>query len=98
MKLQRTDKLYQYSYLDRVTGKPKVGSYYYTDKSVDVNKLGFEVGNRKMIELEIGESSDFLRSQAANIEDWNGSGQIFTGGETQLFNPNVTLLNVGVIK
>ncbi|MFV1873554.1 MAG: polymorphic toxin type 46 domain-containing protein [Oleiphilus sp.] len=98
VKLQRTDKLYQYSYLDRVTGKPKVGSYYYTDKSVDVNKLGFEVGNRKMIELEIGESSDFLRSQAANIEDWNGSGQIFTGGETQLFNPNVTLLNVGVIK
>ena len=39
-----------------------------------------------------------LKSKAANIEDWNGSDQIFTGGETQLFNPNAKLSNVGIIE
>ena len=34
-------KLYQYSYLDRQTGLPKVGSYFYDSKAVDPSELGF---------------------------------------------------------
>ena len=92
------EKLYQYSYPDRVTGEPKVGSYYYDNPGVDVNKLGFDVAGRNMIEVPLNEPTSLLRSTAANIEDWNGSGKIFAGGETQLFNPNVSYLPVTVIK
>jgi hypothetical protein len=97
VEIKKGEKVYQYSYLDRITGEPKVGSYYYSDKSVDVNKLGFDVGSRKMIEVELEESGSFLRSRAANIEDWNGSDAIYPGGETQLFNPNASLSNVRVV-
>ena len=40
-----------------------------------------------MIELEVLEDTSVLKSKAANIEDWNGSDKIFTGGETQLLIP-----------
>ena len=97
-KFSEGDKLYQYSYLDRVTGQPKVGSYYYGAKNVNVNKLGFDVDGRKMIEVKLGKSDSFLKSSAADIEDWNGSNKIFPGGETQLFNPNASYSSVEVIK
>ena len=96
--IPKSVKLYQYSYLDRVTGQPKIGSYFYSDTAFDVNKLGFEVNNRKMIELEINQPDTFLKSKAADIEDWNGSGDVFSGGETQLFNPNVSFLNIEVLQ
>jgi hypothetical protein len=88
--IKKGDKLYQYSYLDRKTGQPKVGSYYYNDKNVDHTKLGFDIQGRKMIELEVQEPTTVLKSKAANIEDWNGTDKIFPGGETQLFNPKVS--------
>lgn len=97
LEIKKGEKIYQYSYLDRITGEPKVGSYYYSDKPVDVNKLGFDVGSRKMIEVELDEGAGFLRSRAANIEDWNGSGAIYKGGETQLFNPNASSNKIKVI-
>jgi len=92
------DKLYQYSYLDRMTGQPKVGSYYYGSKNVDASKLGFDVDGRKMIEVKLDEPSSFLKSSAANIEDWNGSDKVFLGGDTQLFSPNASYSSVKVIK
>ncbi|GAB1258003.1 hypothetical protein NBRC116494_25050 [Aurantivibrio plasticivorans] len=98
VKFEKGDKLYQYSYLDRTTGHPKVGSYYYSSEKIDPNGLGFEIDGRRMIELELDEPADFLQSAAANIEDWNGSDQIFKGGETQLFNPNAVTTNIEVIK
>ena len=95
--IPKNEKLYQYSYLDKLTGKPKVGSYFYNNTSVDVSKLGFEVNGRKMIEVEINNSDSFLKSTAANIEDWNGSGDIFPGGEIQLFNPNINFSGIKVL-
>lgn len=50
-----------------------------------------------MIEVEILEDSVVLKSKAANIEDWNGSGKIFSGGETQLFNPNLKLSSPSLV-
>ena len=97
IELKKGDKLYQYSYIDRVTGKPKVGSYYYSNKNIDPEKLGFPIEGRKMVEIEIDQSSSFLQSKAANIEDWNGSGKIFEGGETQLFNPNLVKSNINIV-
>ncbi len=91
-------KLYQYSYLDRTTGEPKVGSYFYESPNVDASKLGFDINGRKMIEVTNGKPDTFLRSTAANIEDWNGSGKVFQGGETQWFNPNASLTNIKVVK
>lgn len=91
-------KLYQYSYLDRTTGQPKVGSYFYESPNVDASKLGFDIEGRKMIEVTNGKPDSFLKSTAANIEDWNGSEKIFQGGETQWFNPNAKITNVKVIK
>jgi hypothetical protein len=97
VRIEAKEKVYQYSYLDRVTGEPKVGSYFYKDANVDPGKLGFDVGGRKMIETEVTTPSNFLRSSAANIEDWNGSGAIFKGGETQLFNPNASLSKATIL-
>src|SRR5690554_4067105 len=91
-------KLYQYSYLDRTTGQPRVGSYFYESPDVDASKLGFDVDGRRMIEITNGKTDNFLRSTAANIEDWNGSGRIFQGGETQWFNPNTIITNAKVVK
>lgn len=98
VEISEGEKLYQYSYPDRVTGEPKIGSYYYGNKSVDPNKLGFDIKGRKMIEVETENKGSFLQSSAADIEDWNGSGKIFEGGETQLFNPNMGSTNIKVIK
>lgn len=91
-------KLYQYSYLDRKTGQPKIGSYFYESPEVDPSKLGFDIEGRHMIEVTNGREDSFLRSTAANIEDWNGSGKVFQGGEIQWFNPNAINNNVKVIK
>ncbi len=96
--IKKGEKLYQYSYLDRKTGRPKVGSYYYQGNDVDIEKLGFEVGNRKMIEVEVLEDVEVLKSQAADIEDWNGSDKIFSGGETQLFNPSIKTSTPIIVK
>ncbi len=98
VEISEGEKLYQYSYPDRVTGEPKIGSYYYGNKNVDPNKLGFDIKGRKMVEVETANKGSYLQSSAANIEDWNGSGKVFEGGETQLFNPNVGSTNIKVLK
>ncbi|WP_193163277.1 hypothetical protein [Microbulbifer hainanensis] len=98
IEIKKGDKLYQYSYLDRKTGEPKVGSYFYSNRSVDVSKLGFDVDGREMIELEVLEDAKILQSRAANIEDWNDSGKIFPGGESQLFNPNLNLSSPKIVE
>lgn len=98
IKVNEGEKLYQLSYIDEDSGVPKVGSYYYNSLDVDHTKLGFDVSGRSMIELELNDSSNFLKSQAANIEDWNpGSDKVFQGGETQLFNPNANFGNVKIM-
>lgn len=97
IKIKKGQKLYQYCYLDRKTGEPKVGSYFYGDTSIDSSKLVFDANGREMIEVEILEDSVVLKSKAANIEDWNGSGKIFSGGETQLFNPNLKLSSPSLV-
>lgn len=51
-----------------------------------------------MIEVINGREDSFLRSTAANIEDWNGSGKVFQSGEIQWFNPNAINNNVKAIK
>jgi len=81
-----------------MTGQPKVGSYYYSSKIIDEGKLGFDVDSRKMIEVKLNKSDNFLKSSAANIEDWKGSDKIFSGGEVQLFNPNATYSSLEVLK
>jgi hypothetical protein len=92
------EKLCQYSYPDRITGEPKIGSYYYERPDVNVEKLGFDVAGRNMITVTLDQPASLLKSTAANIEDWSGSGAIFAGGDTQLFNPNVIYSNVEVLK
>jgi len=42
-----------------------------------------------LVRFKVIESTEFLESTAANIEDWYGSSKIFEGGELQLFNKNV---------
>ncbi|MGH1470063.1 MAG: hypothetical protein ACRBCS_02640 [Cellvibrionaceae bacterium] len=98
IELNKSDKIYQLSYIDEDTGTPKVGSYFYNSIDVDHTKLGFDVDGRTMVEIELEDTSNFLRSQAANIEDWNpGSKKIFQGGATQLFNPNANLGNTTIM-
>ena len=41
-----------------------------------------------MTEMTTTDKGKFLKSTAANIEDWNGGAKVFQGGETQLYNPN----------
>jgi hypothetical protein len=80
--------LYQYSYPDRLTGMPKTGDYFYENRDINPNQLGFEVNGRKMTSVTTTKQQDYLKSSAANIEDWNGSGKVFPGGESQIYNPN----------
>ena len=97
--LNKGTKLYQYSYIDEDTGLPKTGSYFYSDSKVDASKLGFDVDDRKMYESSLEKTSELLKSKAANIEDWEpGSHKVFSGGETQLFNPNLTLSKPNLVK
>ena len=39
--------LYQYSYPDRLTGMPKTGDYFYENRDINPNQLGFEVNGEK---------------------------------------------------
>lgn len=96
--LSKGETIYQYSYLDRMTGQPKVGSYFYRTPDVDPGKLGFDVNGRRMIQTELSSPGTFLKSTASNIEDWNGSDKIFEGGSVQLFNPNANLIKAAIIK
>ena len=96
--IERGTNLYQYSYISETTGEPKTGSYFYDNPEINPNNLGFDIKDRQMIRVELDQSSQFLRSTSANIEDWEGSGNIFSGGETQLFNPNTQLINIGAAK
>lgn len=92
-------KLYRYSDIDVVTGLPKAGDYFYENINVDPNKLGFDIGSRKMIELNLSANTKFLRSTAADIEDWvPGSTKVFSGGEIQFFNTNVISNSIVIVK
>ncbi|MFK8264883.1 hypothetical protein [Capnocytophaga cynodegmi] len=35
----------------------------------------------------MSESVDFLKSKTTDIEDWTGSGEIFSGGGNQFYSP-----------
>lgn len=41
-----------------------------------------------MTSVTTTKQQDYLKSSAANIEGWNGSGKVFPGGESQIYNPN----------
>lgn len=92
------DYLYQYAKINKDTGKPDVGSYFYDNENVDITKLGFDVQGRVKIKVKLVSNSDFLKSTAADIEDWApNSTKIFDGGEIQLFNPNANYSEVTII-
>lgn len=73
-------------------GNIKFGSYFYEDINADITRIGVGDMNQiildKRIKIKIifNESLDFLKSKAANIEDWNGNDRVFLGGGDQFFN------------
>lgn len=79
--------------IDKATGNPKFGSYFFDDINEDVTKLGIgdlnriKADERVKIKVILDGEVDFLKSKTANIEDWNGSGEIFDGGGNQYYNP-----------
>jgi hypothetical protein len=94
--LNENEYVYQYCYIDDI-GEPKIGNYYYKNENIDVSKLGFDVEDRVIVRIKLKNSTEFLESNAANIEDWSGSPKIFEGGETQLFSPNVEFSEVTIL-
>jgi hypothetical protein len=46
-----------------------------------------ELEGRVKVKITLDDSVDFLNSKTANIEDYNGTGKIFEGGGSQLYNP-----------
>jgi hypothetical protein len=98
VRLKKGEYLYQYCAIDP-NGKIKIGSYFYRDKNINVNQLGFDVEGRVMVRVKLDGDFNFLQSIAADIEDWvPNTGKVFQGGETQLFNPNVTLVDITILK
>lgn len=96
--MDKGEFVYQYCKIDK-NGNVQTGSYFYKRKDINVNKLGFDVEGRVMIRGRLEDGSDFLQSTAANIEDWiPGSTKVFQGGEIQLFNPNVKLKDIVILK
>ncbi len=79
--------IYQYCNIDS-EGIPIIGDYFYKNPDVDVNLLGFDKGNRKLVRMQLTESVDFLESTTSNIDDWFDTGKVFQGGEIQLFSPS----------
>ena len=90
IRLNKDEYIYQYCLLDG-NDNPIIGSYFYKNKNVNPERLGFDITNRKLIRMKINESVEFLESTAANINDWNNTSKIFQGGEIQLFNPTAKI-------
>ena len=73
--------LEQWTYLDRITGNPKIGNYF-TLPGSDPKKLGIPLEGRVKTSLELLEDTKFLQSTTKEIEDWTQSGRILKGGGT----------------
>ncbi|GEM_PF-2480462 len=58
---------------------------YYANPSADPNKLGIDPTGRQRKTYEAQRDVNMLKSTAGDVEDWNGSGRIFKGGEQQRF-------------
>ncbi len=80
--------LEQWAYVDKNTGEVKIGNYF-TKLGADKNKLGISLKNRKKVKIKLLENTEFLQSTANDFKALDGSGEIYKGGETQLFSPNV---------
>ena len=89
---QEDDIMYQMCKLDP-SGEPYFGQYFFDDINDDITKLGIGDLNkitsdgRVKVKITLDDNVDFLKSKTANIEDWEGSGQIFEGGGNQFYNP-----------
>lgn len=85
--------MYQMVTIDKATGNPRFGSYFFEDINEDITKLGIgdlnriKVDERVKMKVILNGEVDFLKSKTANIEDWKGSGVIFEGGGNQYYNP-----------
>lgn len=88
---QEDNVMYQLATIDKNTGKPRVGQYFFENIDDDVSKLGIGDLNRikadKRVKIKVifDEGVNFLKSKTADIEDWTGSGEIFKGGGTQYY-------------
>ncbi len=81
--------LEQWTYIDKITGKPIMGDYYALP-GADPNKLGIPLADRIKTKVILTEDTKFLRSTTApSIENWNKPGEMLKGGETQLFQTKV---------
>ncbi|MFJ1352897.1 fibronectin type III domain-containing protein [Capnocytophaga canimorsus] len=84
--------MYQMVKLDDA-GNPRFGSYFFESATEDVSKLGIGDLNRIIedgrvkVKIVLSESVDFLKSKTTDIEDWTGSGEIFSGGGNQFYSP-----------
>ena len=76
----------QFSYLDRVTGEPRVGNYF-AEIGADPTQLGIPVAGRVRVQVTLKEDVSFLKTATASIESWNGDGAVFGGGGIQYFSP-----------
>ncbi|MBS1736101.1 MAG: hypothetical protein JSS98_05775, partial [Bacteroidetes bacterium] len=86
--LKKGTLLEQWAIKNPITGEIKMGNYY-TFPGQDPTKLGVSLENRVKISITLSEDTKFLQSTTGNIPDWNGSGEVFKGGATQLFQTNV---------
>ena len=85
--IQKDEYLYQYCKRDD-NDVPIIGQYFYKSEGINPNKLGFDTTGRTLVKFKVTQSTEFLESNAATIDDWNSSTKIFSGGEIQLFNKN----------
>ena len=87
--LKAGTQLEQYVFLD-AAGNPKAGNYF-SLPGADAQKLGIDLNGRVKITVTLTEDTKFLKSTTGTIENWNkpGSGEMFQGGETQLFKTDV---------
>jgi RHS repeat-associated protein len=81
--------LEQWTYLD-ANGNPKTGNYY-TLPGTDPKTLGIPLEGRVKTQVVLQEETNFLKSTASEVENWNkpGSGEMLQGGGNQLFNTKV---------